>query len=412
MLKAAVRKDGTGGNRKHGHGNKHVNCIHVIILLLFSILANSIFTNICNASIDSSKKITVLYFYFEYCKQCNEAGKIIEELNNKETGVGDYADELDIRLLDASDSSTYRLLKKYFKEYNVPCEKQGVPIVFIGDVYLHGKTEIAADLKREISRIDLPGTKVIKLTGSDADTVEMKLSVVKMISVFLAGLVNGLNPCSLSLLLMFISMIMVKKVSVRKMGFTFAASKFITFFLLGTLLYSIFAHLKIKWFGLLTKGIILIFVVTIVILNINDYFSAKSDHYEKIKMQLPVRLRKACHEWIKNAVSGDNAGTIMIMSFLLGMIITFGEFLCTGQIYLATIVYILQSNSSFTINALFYFLIYDIAFILPLLIITVAIDRGRELFDISEALRGKLPAIKLINAGLFLIFGVLIVVLF
>jgi Cytochrome c biogenesis protein len=394
---------------KQGSSGRTQTTIFILAAMLFSIMVDFFVCNSSYAAENNGRKITVIYFYYEYCKQCNEAGEILDELK-KEMQDGISMDELDIRLFDASNDSTYGLLKRYYEEYDVPDKKRSLPIVFIGDTYLHGKSEIKDGLKKLINRVDLPETRVIKQTDRVADTEEIKLSATKMINIFFAGFINGLNPCSLSLVLMFISMFMVKKISVKKMGFAFATSKFITFFLLGTFLYSLLSLLKITWFEVATKALLLIFIITIVLLNIRDYFFARNERYDKIRMQLPARLRRINQEWIKSAVSGDKSFTIVLMSFLLGVLITFGEFLCTGQIYLATIIYVLQSSKAFTASALLYLLEYDIAFILPLLIITVTIDRGREIFDISEALRQKLPAIKLINACFFLVFGLFIII--
>jgi cytochrome c biogenesis protein CcdA len=99
------------------------------------------------------------------------------------------------------------------------------------------------------------------------------------------------------------------------------------------------------------------------------------------------------------------------MSFLLGIVISVGEFLCAGQIYLATIAYMIQNQRALTLQAFLYLLIYDIGFVLPMLIITVMIERGRELFDISEVLRKKLPLIKLIFAIAFVLLAVAIIFL-
>lgn len=103
---------------------------------------------------------------------------------------------------------------------------------------------------------------------------------------------------------------------------------------------------------------------------------------------------------------------MMLFAFALGSIICFGEFLCTGQVYLATIVTVLQSNQNLSIKALSYLLLYDFAFIIPLLLIIYIIYRGKEIFQVSEGIREKLSWIKLINVFVFLYFGVLIVVSF
>ena len=77
--------------------------------------------------------------------------------------------------------------------------------------------------------------------------------------------------------------------------------------------------------------------------------------------------------------------------------------------YITTIVNVLHDNSRLNLTAFFYLLIYVAALILPVLVITLAVDKGRGVFVISEAVRKRLPLIKLVNAAIFLIFGIIFV---
>ena len=58
--------------------------------------------------------------------------------------------------------------------------------------------------------------------------------------VLLTGLVNGLNLVLYQCCYFSLSILMARNVSPLKMGFTFIAGKFITYFLLGTLFFNIF----------------------------------------------------------------------------------------------------------------------------------------------------------------------------
>lgn len=75
---------------------------------------------------------------------------------------------------------------------------------------------------------------------------------------------------------------------------------------------------------------------------------------------------------------------------------------------MATIVSVLQRSQTLNMHAVIYFLIYGLAFVLPLILITIIIHKGRGIFDVSEWIREKMPMIKLINAIAFILFGVVI----
>jgi cytochrome c biogenesis protein CcdA len=108
----------------------------------------------------------------------------------------------------------------------------------------------------------------------------------------------------------------------------------------------------------------------------------------------------------------ENNKLLIPLCFALGVFISVGEFLCTGQIYLATIIFVFKNSEAFNLEAVSYFLIYGIAFVIPLIAITLLIHRGKEVFDVSEIVRDKLHIIKLVNALIFLIFAIIVLFYF
>lgn len=386
-----------------------MNIVHVMIIALIMIMRISIFAQPAYADEVPKKEITLVYFYYNYCSACKISEKTLVSINEyMKTNNANV--HIDVLFEDASKSSIYALLLEYYKEYHVPADKQKVPVAFVGDTFFSGAEEIKKGLLIEVNRKDLPETKIVKLSASQNANVSKQFSTMKLTSVFMTGLVNGFNPCSLSMYLFILSLILVKKISIKKIGFAFVVSKFFTYLLLGVFLFNLISQLNIPWFGMASKIIMLSFVFIIAGVNIRDYYFAKREKYGEMKMQLPTALRKMNHKWIKLAMSGENVKLILLMSVLLGIVITIGEFLCSGQMYISTIIYMLKSNSEFNATAFLYLFIYDIAFILPLLVITIIIDRTRGVFEVSEKIREKLPLIKLINAIIFILFGLAIVI--
>ena len=93
------------------------------------------------------------------------------------------------------------------------------------------------------------------------------------------------------------------------------------------------------------------------ILYLIDFVNVKRKQYGKIRMQLPTALRKWNHERIEKA-SKINAKWMIPAAVVLGIMISAGEFFCTGQVYLAAILYMmkmqqemkLQTNAAFIGN--------------------------------------------------------------
>ncbi|MBM7582731.1 cytochrome c biogenesis protein CcdA/glutaredoxin [Caldicoprobacter guelmensis] len=377
---------------------------------------NSIGTNTVENNKDSNNnQIVIVYFYVPDCRECEKVDKFLSTL--KKRYLVEFEDStkytyVNIKKFSIGEPKNLELIKKYFEVYKVPENDQFVPIVFIGDTYLAGLEAIKEELIEKIET----GEGITTLDLSEGEyhdsSFVMSLNGYDIIGVLMAGLVNGFNPCSLSMLLFFLSLVVAKGTNILRTGFAFCFGKFLSYLLLGTLLFNVFLKFQIPWFSTIVKTIILVGVFIIVLINIQDYFAAKHEKYDRIRLQLPAWLRRYNHEWIKNLFSRQNSRWLFVLSFGLGAMISVGEFLCTGQIYLATIVYFLRSSFTFNLQALLYFILYDLAFIIPLLLVTYVIYKGKEVFDVSDAIRRRMPFIKLINAILFLAFGIVVLIWF
>lgn len=376
------------------------------IILIITIICMILSMDIHNVASANEIKVTAIYFYSSTCSTCQKLTSFYINLEDKHKN-------LIIKKYNITDLKNEGLLDKYNNTYNVNEDDEGIiPVVFIKNTYLTGEKNIRGKLENIILKND--GLNTIQIQGiSENHTSDIKKFMnFKILSVFLAGLINGINPCSLSMLLFFISLIMVRKVNIMKIGFVFTLGKFIAYLLLGTIFFELLSRLNIGWLHVATKIVLLIVIVLLVMFNIQDFFAAKKGRYDKIRVQLPTTFRKFNHSLIRKLTGIADLKLILLICFILGMVISLGEFLCTGQIYLTTIVTILQTNNSLNLQAIIFLVIYDLAFIIPLLILSFVMYKGKEVFEVSEAIREKLHIIKLINVGIFLVFGIIVIILF
>lgn len=373
--------------------------------------------------IKEKQKLTqsnLIYFYISPCEDCSKVKKFLGTLDaqysvNKNGKMIDS--DISIEKFNIGKFDNMNLLGRYFQEYGVPEDKMEVPIIFMKDGFLAGAETIERDLIKEIEAGSLIGNARLEMENTLPDagfSGIAGLSGYKLAGVFLTGLVNGLNPCSISMLLFFISLIIMKNVSILKLGTSFIAGKFVAYTLFGTLLFNLLNSIEMSWFStfqLIAKIIAILILVTLAVMNILDYASAKKENYSKIKMQLPEGLRRWNHRWMERLTSIRNQKMLVLISFLLGIIISAGEMLCTGQIYLATIIYVLQTSPVFDLFALVCFVLYGIAIVVPLIVLMVVIHRGKEVFLVSELIRSKMPFIKLLTAILFIVLAIVLFIL-
>lgn len=362
-----------------------------------------------SSSSEKACSIKLSYFYISACSSCHDAELYLDGVSDRVTPKLKAKNiTLLINKYNTAENENLNLLQTYLKKCNVPEKEKDIPIVFFGKTYIAGDKAIKARLEKELL-ITEPDTSLNQDVKSDKSATLDLFNGFKVFSTFMVGFANGLTPCSLSMLLFFISLLIAREANVIKMGLLYCAGKFVTYFLLGTMLFETLSRINVSYLNIIVKVIMLAAIFIFICLNAMDFISAKAENYDKIKLQLPVKLRGFNHKWIKAVTKIDNPTSLTGFSFFLGIITSIGEFLCTGQIYLTTILYVLHSQAALNGRAMLYFLEYNVAFVTPLLIIALIIYKGKEVFDVSEFIRRNMHYIKLINIIIFIALGLFLI---
>ncbi|NLX70236.1 MAG: hypothetical protein GX024_04975 [Clostridiales bacterium] len=358
-----------------------------------------------NSAKENQSKKYIVFFYSSSCSSCSKVEDFIESIVKRQ-------EDIEVVRYNVSDINNAKLLQAYAKKYGIGSRNIGIPAVFISNTALIGEDKIIDELEERISLYDVnnptPQVSVDILYEMGKDVPE-DIKPENLITMFCAGLVNGINPCSLSMLLFLFSLIMTERKNILKVGISFCFGKFLMFFLLGTLLYKFIAILDINWVNTVVKVIVLIIVLAFALLNINDFIAAKGEKYNRLVLQLPTSLKKVYHGMMKKTIGYASGKYAVFIMALLGMLLALGEFLCTGQVYLFSVVFLIQRGGQ-GIEPLLGLVIYSFAFVLPLLLITLIIFKGTQVFNLSEKLLERLPIIKIISAAFFIAFGIYMVI--
>ena len=94
----------------------------------------------------------------------------------------------------------------------------------------------------------------------------------------------------------------------------------------------------------------------------------------------------------------------------IGMAVTALESICTGQVYVPTLVLVLRSNSSF-LRAVVYLALYNLLFILPLIIILGLTWRGLQTAELLAWSRRNVVFSKCLLGFFFLGLAALLMML-
>lgn len=339
-----------------------------------------------------STDIVIYELVMPACEACLEAERLLRELPKEtEIKLGRYSFTTPINVIRVDISNEPELALALFDAWNVPEEERVAPIAMAGVSYYQGVEAIGWLTRYHIRNGDSLYTKTIVLeeVGTAAH--------VSALASALAGLVAGFNPCALSMLLLFLGLLLNLRRSVAACGAVFLTSKFITYFLIGTVLLTLLQEINTAWIAPLTRIMMTVLAVPLIVLNVSDAWMARRERYGQVRNQLPTGLRKRLIEAIERLTKAHGRWLIPAVA-LLGLLVASGEFLCAGQIYLATIITLIGSE---TLAGMINLVMYCACFMLPSIVVTVLIAFGAKKFAISDGLRRNMPVVKLINALFF-----------
>jgi len=181
------------------------------------------------------------------------------------------------------------------------------------------------------------------------------MSQVILSTVLVAGLLDSLNPCAISVALLFIAVMFTLEKNRRvilKIGFFYILSVYLTYFLIGLGLLRTIHFFNIPNLVVRAGAFVAIFFG---ILNIKEYFFPNLP----FKIRMPIGARHKALEWAYK--------TSIPAAVVMGVIIGITEFPCSGSVYLA-IIGLLSAKVTFFIGIL-YLLLYNLLFVSPLILI-------------------------------------------
>lgn len=357
---------------------------------------------------DKSTDSVLLYFSTVSCNDCSEVKSLFKKMMDEQTAENPLA----IHEFNIAEGDGVVLVQQLFSLYNVPSDEQQVPIVFFNGGYLSGAKSITANLEQMWEDGKLTGFDVNRVLSKEEGQQEKETaSTQTYIGLAVTGFINGVNPCGASMLLMLLAAIAMSGRSVLKIGCAYLAGKFAAYCAMGMGLYQLFMAIGqdvlLNISQVLTWIFAAVFLV-LAILYLIDFINVKRKQYGKIRMQLPAALRKWNHERIEKATK-TNVRWMIPAAVVLGIVISAGEFFCTGQVYLAAILYMMKMQQERQLQTVFAFLIYVTAMCVPSLLIVLVLEKTKNVIRMSNKTLEWLPAIKLATAIVFLLFAILMI---
>lgn len=319
-----------------------------VILSLFLVLLSALV---------SAQEDCLYYFYGEGCPHCGATNIFLDKLQVKYPGLQITKFEV------YYERDNLKLLQEHFDAYEVPLEKQGVPIVFLSDSYFVGDKPIIDYLENALLSREGKGCPSLEEDG--AVGVIGQKSPKHLIETLTFGVVTGgaiidsINPCAIAVLLILLGALLVVKDRRRlvKTGLAFIAAVYLAYFLFGV---GILAALRFTGASYYFYKAIGVLAILIGLLNIKDYFW----HGKVILMEIPLKWRPGLKKLLQRAVSPAGA-------FIAGFVVCLFELPCTGGPYLIILGLLAEKVTRWAAMPLLVY--YNLVFVLPLVVILLAV---------------------------------------
>lgn len=381
--------------------------IKILILILFLLFPATAFS-------EESQPVEILLFGTAHCHACQKikAG-IIPRVKEK------YAGKIKIEDLDFDKPENLMRLMELEDKYDWHSKEDQTPTIFINGKFLVGSIDIETYLEMYIdSALSEKGYTPFRGSNESVDLLS-RFKAFSPLAIMSAGLIDGINPCAFTVIIFFISFLTLQGYRRREIfaiALAFITAVFITYVLIGIGLFNFIFQLKGYYNAvkvLYISGAALCFVLAG--LAFYDYLKFKqTGRTEELVLQLPKGFKDRIQRIIglhyrKDKGSqaqdkGKNIWRLVLSAFTVGFFVSLFEAICTGQVYLPTIVFVLKSTH-LKLQALFYLLIYNLMFILPLWIIMLFAILGVSSGQFSSFVSRHMGIIKILMAGLFVGLG-------
>lgn len=208
-----------------------------------------------------------------------------------------------------------------------------------------------------VSLLAVFATAVFYLSGFVPEFLRSAMGDTRMMLplVIVASLVDSINPCAFSVLILTIAFLMTlnkSRSSILKIGGIYILGIFVVYVLIGLGILQALQLLNVPHFMAKAGAVMLIILGSINI--INDFFPS---------FPIKIKIPQFAHKKIAYLME---KGSIPA-SFFLGIMVGLYEFPCTGGPYLM-ILGLLHDKEAFW-SGLIYLILYNMFFVLPLIVI-------------------------------------------
>ncbi len=354
-------------------------CIIVVLMTAAIAMAQS------SASDSGDSQITIITS--PGCTKCAAAERVLEDV------LKDYENKSFHEVLFSSQEG-HRIIK----EHNA----RDVPSIIIGDSVIGYKdydgdeTELEEMIEAALRGQNISSLKEGESDGYfDAENALQDLSLSSAVTVFVAGLLAGFNPCLLAILAFLASTILAssgRRRDLLTMIAFFSMGIFVVYYIFGVGLFNVLQEKSTTAIFRLALAALLL------ILGLMQMEDAR-----RLNCRRDSLFRT---DWAMKYVHGALASKKIASYFFLGALFSLVKAPCVGAVYIAIIGVI--SSQGYASSALIYLLMYNLGIVLPVLLLGVIMALGMSPEQVDQFRNDHKVAIRVITGATLIILAPLI----
>ncbi len=375
----------------------------IAILLGLLVLLSLLNISLLSAQEEASPiTVEMVYFYGQGCPHCAKMEGFVEELEIKYPTLIIHKYEV------YADQAGREMFQKLTDAHGTKIS--GVPTTYInGNMIVGFSDALGKQIEQEIrhciefgceSPLDRlekkDDTTTLTCEGDKSPIEDPHISDTKRTltlgAVITGALVDSINPCEFAVLILLLTAILAAGNRKRALfaGFAFTAAIYISYYLMGL---GLFSAIQASGFTHMFYGIVAGLAIIVGLFNLKDYL-----WYGKwFVMEVPLSWRPKMKMLIKSITSVPGA-------FLIGFVVSLFLLPCTSGPYI--VILGLLAKTVTHNYALILLLLYNLIFVMPMIIITLLVYFGFTTTEQAEHWRTtKLRTLHLITGIVMLIIG-------
>ena len=358
-----------------------------------------------------AKTLHLAFFRQKNCAKCSRQDKELELLKHN-------LPEVEIAAFDVAELSSQAMLTRFHNHFSLPRTKQSIiPLIVWSNGYITGRLAEAAELQEKLSHAQGDCFWLSPITAEELEAERKRernlLDTFLIIEVITSGLGDGINPCAFATSLFLISYLLMRhrrRREIAAIGGAFCIGVFGAYLLFGIGISFLIDFLN--RFAWVKSGLYILFAIisaVLAVLHLRDaLIFRKTGKASDMDMGLSKETHRGIHSKIR-AFMEHQTWLMIPAAVVLGAVVSSMELACTGQIYLPTLIAI--NSAGINAKSFSLLLLYNVCFILPLLVVTGLALFGTGLKAVTTWAQNNVFSTKVTMAIIFAVIAVIMIVL-